>query len=181
MNPLLARNRIALGLVVCNLILIGVVTLEMRFPATVGNMNLQPSAAVTPETHLSATLDVGLMPLDRYTEIIQRPLFSQTRRPPVEEEAAAAEGESSAQPAKPAQPPPFVLTGVIIAPDKREALLREAKGKKVSRIQQGAQIRGWQLEVVSPEAVVLRRAGDTQELKLLRKSGAPGENATQRR
>jgi general secretion pathway protein N len=173
----LKQHGLTLVLLGANAFLIGMLALEMQFPSKVEPMG-QHAPTEPPETHLPPELDFGLAPLDRYAEIIQRPLFRETRRPPEEPD----EPETVQKSGSPGKPPPFVLTGVIIAPDKREALLREARGRGVSRVQQGEEIRGWRLEVVGAETIVLRRADRSQELSLERKSaGAAKATATRRR
>lgn len=174
MKVLPGHLALTLGLLGANALLIAVLALEMRFPVKVEPMG-QHAPAATPETHLLPDFDFALQPLDRYVEIIERPLFRETRRAPEPEEATETE---TPQQAGRGQSPPFVLTGVNIAADRREALLVEVGGKEVWRVQQGDEIRGWRLETVGAENVVLRRGELSQELRLERKSGVPGAKAT---
>lgn len=104
----------------------------------------------------------SLSPLDAYTETLERPLFSMNRRP--EDANASAASAANA----------FILTGVVITPTRREALLLPQRGKDVLRGKLGDWVNGWKLETIEPERVTLRRGTRQMDLVLERpwKTGA---------
>lgn len=108
-----------------------------------------------------------------YSETLTRPLFIPSRR-------GSLTGSKGPQQMKKGQ---FVLSGVIIVPGQRLALLRDVTTGKSERVEQGREIRGMTAERVDAGVVVLKQGNETEELLLLVQS-APvpqpvGGNATQ--
>jgi hypothetical protein len=92
-----------------------------------------------------------------YAAVVERPLFSPTRRPAV----IAAEDA----PAAPVRRDELVLRGVMLAPHKRVALI-EVEGEEPRWLAEGEGLDGWTLEAVHERHVVLGEAGATRELAL---------------
>lgn len=110
--------------------------------------------------------------LAHYQEIVERPLFQATRRPPVAEETLAPVPE-----AEPEDPDAeFTLIGVVVMPQGTVALLHNKETGKVNRLKVGEAAEKWQLETVEPERVVLRKGERTQELLLERNKRQPKIN-----
>ena len=105
-------------------------------------------------------------PLSRYTEIVDRPVFIDTRRP---------EEEDLAAPPPPPNPDrPLNLIGVVLIPQAAAALLRpEEPNAKVLRIPQGGMVDDWRLETVQADKVVLRKGREARELILIRPPSPP--------
>lgn len=132
-----------------------------------------PTLAAGATKSLPALPDVApakpfrLSPLERYGEILARPLFIAARRPeppPPEEEAL---------PEKPATGPekkPFLL-GVFITPEATTALLRpDEPNAKVARVKPGESVGDWRVEKILPDRVILSKDQTKQELPLMRLS-----------
>lgn len=108
-----------------------------------------------------------LLPLLRYAEIMERPVFIDTRRP--------EEDEAAAPPAPPPAPDqPLNLIGVVLLPNSAAVLLRpEEPNARVLRVPQGGMIDGWRLEAVQAGKVILRKGNEVRELALIRPSTPP--------
>lgn len=103
--------------------------------------------------------------LERYGEILARPLFVAARKPeppPPEEEAP---------PEKPVAGPdkkPFLL-GVFITSETTAALLRpDEPNAKVARVKPGESVGEWRVETILPDRVVLSKGQTKHELPLIR-------------
>lgn len=135
------------------------------------------------------------LPLPRYMEIVERPVFIEARRPEQDEVAAP----TAPPPTAPDQP--LRLIGVVLLPNSAAALLRPEEPEtatpplkrprsapvakeskpKVLRIPQGGMIDGWRLETVQADKVVLRKEQEVRELALIRpktppRSASPEQN-----
>jgi len=82
-----------------------------------------------------------------YAEIVHRPLFSRDRRPP-----------SVTAPSTVARPPAAIrelrLTGIVIGPDTRTAILSDGKRKQEVRLSKGEAYKGWTLQELADDGVV---------------------------
>jgi hypothetical protein len=92
--------------------------------------------------------------------LFDRPLFSQTRRPPAEPDTPPATEPAAAT------PPEFVLRGVIVSPQSRRALLQTSGDGKLSRVREGETVEGWEVTAISPRKVTLRQAENVIEIRL---------------
>jgi type II secretory pathway component PulC len=91
-----------------------------------------------------------MQPRDAYAEVVTRPLFSPTRRPPV----VVGPGNLSE----------FKLTGTIISAQGRYALLSQRSRPKIERIVQGQAFQGWLVKSIDPGHVILERDGILAEM-----------------
>lgn len=91
-----------------------------------------------------------------YAEMLARPIFSATRRPP----APAQEGESSMKKGQ------FSLAGVVITSKVRMAYLRDVATGKTVRAEQGKEIRGMAIAEVDAGKVILKQGGEEEILSL---------------
>lgn len=121
---------------------------------------------------VAASLDTAFAlvgPYGQYQEAELRPLFNESRRPSADPPPAAATPVA----APPVDPGRWRLTGVLVTPDGRAALLLETATGTLSRVPQGGLIDGWTIDILAPERVRLQRAADAFELTLLRESARP--------
>jgi type II secretory pathway component PulC len=91
-----------------------------------------------------------MQPRDAYAEVVTRPLFSPTRRPPV----VVGPGKLSE----------FKLTGTIMSAQGRYALLAQRSGPKIERIVQGQTFQGWLVKSIGSDHVILERDGNLAEM-----------------
>lgn len=94
-------------------------------------------------------------PMSTFTEIVARPLFEPSRRPP------PPKPPDSPTPSVPALQP-FDLIGVVLSPRGRTALLRPRAKGDVLRVVEGQKISGWKVSEIRSTHVILQR-GDSSE------------------
>ena len=120
-----------------------------------------PPAAVKPQSdpipalEPSASADASVM-----LQIMERPLFSPTRRPPPQPKAPA-----------PPDPPDILATANILGlygEGSAAGVLVEADGR-VQRVKPGAEVAGWILRRISPHSAEFERGSETRELRITRK------------
>ena len=107
-------------------------------------------------------------PITDYTEIIERPLFMQDRRPYVPDETVAAikPPQQKTRGRKRAKDE-LLLSAVIITENKRIALIQTGKGKKIQKVMLGEIIDDWTVADVQPGEVSLQKGSETKKLELL--------------
>ncbi|MBU0592634.1 MAG: hypothetical protein KKH74_02745 [Gammaproteobacteria bacterium] len=112
--------------------------------------------------------EFALLPREAaYNETLTRPIFIPSRR-------GSPTSSTGGQQMKKGQ---FVLSGVIIVPGQRLALLRDVTTGKSERVEQGNEIRGMQAERVDAGAIVLKQGNETEELVLMvQRAPAPQQN-----
>ena len=93
---------------------------------------------------------------DGFAAMVDRPLFSPTRRPPPAPIAMPAVAAAPPAPPAPAMPD-VALSGVIAGGGGGVALLRRPQDAAPIRLRLGGQVDGWTLAEIRPRAVVLRR------------------------
>ncbi len=119
-----------------------------------------PAAPPSEAVPLAQTAPDFAMPsLDDFSEIVERPLFLDTRRPP-----------------EPTEEPPkvrpgvkrnlFALRGVIITAADRVALIEHLRSRELIRASEGQIIYDWRVHSILRDRVILRQAGATEEIKL---------------
>ena len=112
-------------------------------------------------------------PLIRYAEAAARPLFTQDRRPRGFL-ATAPEGEGEAAQSASLD---FILTGVLITPQVRLAIVQPSGGGEAQRVREGASpegANGWRLLDVQPRRVVFEGSNGQVSLDL-RTFGGSGQ------
>lgn len=142
----------------------GALAMEWRHPPRLP----APAVAQTPDPVVIPPLQpFEPFPLQRYAEIVERPVFIDARRPEKDELAAP--------PATPPDPDrPLNLIGVVLLSNAAAALLRpEEPNAKVLRVPQGETVDGWRLETVQAGKVVLRKGDAVRELALIRPPSPP--------
>jgi len=147
------------SLIVLCAILIAVISLEFYQGAGVvhadGRMGATaPGSASSP---LPAAT-ISFPPLRKYAEIVQRPLFDVSRRPP------PREAKTTPVPTKELRH--LKLTGVVITPDKNLAIVRDKTPSDRLRLEQGMAIGGWSLDEIRVDGVTFRKGAATHELLL---------------
>jgi general secretion pathway protein N len=105
-----------------------------------------PALAEETRPAASIALPAGVGPLEQYRETAARPLFSPTRRPPVPVEAAPA----------PAPKPVLLrLDGLIVARERKEAMITESGEGKRLRLREGDSVAGWTVRRIERDKVLL--------------------------
>jgi hypothetical protein len=168
-------NRISGILMVTLIALCAIIVMEAR-----SGVPSAESLKVTPQKHKSAAvagpLRVTLPPLAALSETIERPLFSETRRPPEVEsdDALVSPAEAPVEPSA-----KFVLFAIIITDDERAVLVANPQGGEPIRVAEGDTIAGWQLDSVKNDRAIFSMEGEIQEVAL-RTFGPPPPPRPQR-
>ncbi|HET6633001.1 MAG TPA: hypothetical protein VFG73_09890 [Rhodanobacteraceae bacterium] len=130
------------------------------------------------------TEDFSLPPLADFAEVTQRPLFSEDRKPIAPDQTAEQAPDKAAPPPVPLQ---VVLTGVIITPDLRLAMVLNKATNKPESLQVGMPLSGnqsgWTLVEIQPRKVTFSNGDEKTEVTLdvSAKSGNPAvQRAAQR-
>ncbi len=136
-----------------------------------GSPNTEAQARAEPATapsldELPPELQFTMAAIQDFDSVLERPLFSPTRRPPPV--------EGGAEPAT-IRDFDYALTGVMIDDDARIALFRKTDGSGVVRQAEGTSIEGWLLKDVQSDFVVLERDGEEQVVELLFRSPRTGK------
>ncbi len=92
-------------------------------------------------------------PKQSFAAILERPLFSPTRRPPPEGIASVA---------GPVPTLKIDVVGIVISEQEQFALILTENSKEVVRLSAGDEFQGWTLEEIEPERVTFRR-GEIEE------------------
>ena len=111
-----------------------------------------------------------LPPIKTYSAVVDRPLFSEDRRPPPRSASASARPWSS-----------LSLVGIVIAPGSREALIRHGTPAVIAHLRAGQEVDGWEVRSILSDRVVLTARGERHELRLFGKKGAASESQETRR
>jgi len=151
LTPPLAAATLALGVLL--LVLLSGVGSGVHW-----NPPLPPAALPTLRAHANLPPP---RPLDEFAQIWQQPIFNADRKPTLH----TADGGGNLG--------DMQLTGIIITPNLRMALLHDKPGNRDIRVRQGAALPdgGWTLVEVKPRSVVFDNAGSRTELNL--PAGAP--------
>ena len=120
---------------------------EAPGPAPSGGGETPPLAA------LPAQPSYAMAPVEDFSEIRERPLFSPTRRPPAQGVVATAAPEPELQ---------VTLVGVIMFSEEQIAIVRLKDTSRLARLSVGDSIQGWILDSIEPSRVTFRR-GDVEE------------------
>jgi general secretion pathway protein N len=147
----------------------GVIYVELDQPSIDA---IAKAAVAPPRDAVPAARDAPgftMPPIRAYTEVLERPLFSETRRPSVDSPVAPADPRSSA----------FTLVGTIITAHEKHALVEHGQPPRLERVAEGQDIEGWSVESIRPDRVILTRADARLEVKVKDEPGPP--NGQQRR
>jgi len=142
-----------------SVVLSGVILVQLQFDPIGPAPAPSPSPKAAQKTAIPGQMPT-LGPVRKYAAIAERPLFTPGRRP-------------TKAPPPPAQPKvgrqslkSIVLTGILIGPDKKVALIRSAKSPKPQSLGEGATVGGWRLEKVLADRILLSAGEQTAEIAI---------------
>lgn len=111
-----------------------------------------------------------MAPKNAYAQLVARPPFSPTRRPPRPKPVAApapvAQPAAPKEVAKPLAEPQATLVGIVIHADKSIAMVRKPGAAELLRLAKGETLDGWLVEGVLPDRLVLSHGDKLLELEL---------------
>ncbi|MDH4109081.1 MAG: hypothetical protein OEW35_12230 [Gammaproteobacteria bacterium] len=122
---------------------------------------IEPAAAET-EAPPGATVAPlpAMPPLAAYREVLQRPLFSDTRRP------AEVAAPATRAPALAAPSTKWKLTGVVATGGESHAIVTGLRDKATLTLGQGDMLDGWQLVEIEPYQLTFEAHGSRSVLEL---------------
>ena len=121
----------------------------------------QPSRPAEPDNTPPPPTHVDLRPLQAYSEVFDRPLFTPSRRPPPDAKLSASQSGGSAR---------YHLLGLVTDGEARRALISE--GNRRFEIIEGAALDGWTVAHIEQNRVVLSSPTGRMELRLHRSDGS---------
>lgn len=123
------------------------------------------ATAAMPASAAAVAAQVGsLGPLAAYADVVERPLFAPSRRPP----AAPVAAPVPPVPVAASRPPPAIeLVGVAMSGDRHYALVRTPGGRS-TRVAEGESVEGWQVTHIEADRIRLNRGGDAVDISLVR-------------
>ncbi len=98
-----------------------------------------------------------MAPLEDFAAILERPLFSPTRRPPAPGVVAAVASEPELQ---------VTLVGVIISSEEQIAIVRLKDAGRFARLSVGDSFQGWILDSIEPSRITFRRGDLAEHIEL---------------
>jgi hypothetical protein len=116
-------------------------------------------AEVQNQPSVAASNPVAAQSLEQLSTIVDRPLFSPSRRAPAPPPAPAPIVQAAEPPAPPLPPPNLVLFGVVMDGESARAVVRSGADKKMVRAQIGDEIDGWKVSQIEGRKVVLSLDG----------------------
>ncbi len=125
--------------------------------------NTEALARIQPEQvpgleELPPELQFAMAAIEDFESVLERPLFSPSRRPaPIEEGAATAVDQDF----------DYTLKGVLIDNEARIALLYHKGGAGTVRQAEGTKIDGWLLKEVEGDFIVVERNGEERIVELI--------------
>jgi len=105
----------------------------------------------------------GTPEADELDVLVERPLFSPTRRPAESEPTPGAE-PLPVEPVAPPSPIDFELIGIVIAGADRTVLIKSGNGSTIE-VRESEAYDGWTVVLIEAERVVFRR--DLEEVELI--------------
>ena len=114
-----------------------------------GNNAEAPPLAALPEQP-----SYTLAPVEDFSEVLDRPLFSPTRRPPAEGAVPAPDSEPELE---------VTLVGVIISSEEQIAIVKPKDGSRLLRLSVGDSFQGWAVDSIEKSRIIFRR-GDIEEI-----------------
>jgi hypothetical protein len=126
------------------------------------------AAAPRQETAPSA---FTMPPLASLREVVDRPLFSESRRP--------SPPEVPKEP--PAKLPSLTLVGIFLSVDRRQALIERGQPPRVEWVSERQKLDGWTVEAIGPDRIVLVRTDARHEIVVKDRPGKPVAAARQKK
>ena len=167
LNPKASSYFQRLLIVLCGILLLSIVYELVRpyqfFPAVPSTVQDKQPMTETPQFNADRTA----LPTETFSEIIERPLFMDTRRPYVAPVSADAKKHK-----RPHQTEPDILTlislsAIVITNEKHIALIEDNRTGKLQQLHQGEMYGGWTLTDVGTNSIAMQKGPDTRNIELV--------------
>ena len=138
--------------------LVWLISQQLRTPAYLPESAFAANAPAASVPALTSTPDFNMPPIDFFEPIIDRPIFSRSRRLP--------DDWVSVTPETPRRDLDLTLTGIIISSDKRIVVVSPKSGNNSVILRHGDQYEGWTVETIEPKEVTFQHASGQRRLQL---------------
>ncbi|MGQ0658435.1 MAG: hypothetical protein ACT4NU_10140 [Chromatiales bacterium] len=159
-----------LVLILCCLMLVAVIGYEVQHPArsiTATSTGPGETPAGVPERGHHRLV---FPPLEEFDEVVQRSVFSATRRPHVAAAETAVQQRAAGLLMK-GTLNSYVLSGVYVRPDDTLAIFWDRRKKELVKVRVGDPLADWHIKAVEPQRVIVSRGDQEQTLPLERGRG----------
>lgn len=138
------------------------VYLELQRPPASAAISFPQQAPEMPASDAEVQALFDLPPIDAFSEIAERPVFSPNRRPPdyLGEEEELSEPEPARR-----RDLDVTVVGIITGP-RAVALLQPDSGDRPVPLAEGQTLSGWTLKAIEPFRLVFQRDGEEQTVEL---------------
>ena len=137
-----------------------------RFPGDVVGVPTDPALGAI----LRATRRLDLPPPEAFGAVLERPLFTPSRRPAraIVPTPVASRPEIELEVERKVEEPPFRLVGTVSRRGLSEALVVPTAGGELARLEPGAAFAGWIVTGIGPDHLEVERDGIRRRLEILR-------------
>lgn len=135
-----------------------VIVLEIALLGSESVALVDDAPAAEPLTGPASDNSITLPSLPSYRQLLTRPLFTNTRKPPPRSANKPTQTIDLSKKWK--------LTGVVVAGDNSHVFVQGIRDKSVRRLEMGATLDGWVLREITPEYAVLESGGREARLEL---------------
>lgn len=104
--------------------------------------------------------------IDAFSEIIERPLFMENRRPYVPPAPVVTKKPETPRPEEPDIATQISLRATIIIGDKRTALIQVIVDGKQQKLRQGEAFNGWTLADVQTDSISMKKGNEVRRIDL---------------
>ena len=169
--PPRSNRLMILALTLLSMGLAGLIVFQLQHPPELNKIEAIRSDDPMLEINAQETLleHFKIAAMDRYRDIVERPLFLESRKPPVLDAPAAP----IKAPVQEEDDKTFTLIGVMVTTETTTALLQVNETGKIVRLRPGEKVENWQLKSVDADFVTLRKGQKNKKLPLVRNKKRP--------
>jgi hypothetical protein len=177
MNALAGLSLYSRSMLVVCMSMALVITIEVFVigsDSDVSLVGITPSTSGSQNESQVGPASLQIPPVVAYREVVERPLFTGSRRPPEEPEETVESVRAVQLGSK------WKLTGIVVAGDDSFAHVTGIRDQKTVRLKIGEALDGWKLEEIAPDQIVFSSATDRVALRLHeeKKEARPVERLT---
>ena len=172
-NPEASRYFQRILIVLCGILFLSTVYELVRpyqfFPVVPSTVRDKQPVIETPQYNANRTA----LPPETFSEIIERPLFMDTRRPYVAPVSTDANKHKGLRQTEPDILTLISLSAIVITNEKRIALIEDNRTGKLQQLHQGEMYGGWTLTDVGTNSIAMQKGPDTRNMELIVKQSRP--------
>ena len=172
-NPEASRYFQRTLIVLCGILFLFVVYELVRpyqfFPAVQSTVRDKQPVTETLQYNANRTA----LPTETFSEIIERPLFMDTRRPYVAPVSTDANKHKRPRKTEPDILTLFSLSAIVITNEKRIALVEDNRTGKLQQLHQGEMYGGWTLTDIGTNSITMQQGPDIRNMELVVKQSRP--------